>query len=325
MTDHSVASQPWSALKQWVSVADGSMADLCLFLEEAGAVLLPGPFFATTSLFMPLLRSISSSAGGDIAGGGSTSSDGSAQVADLLAEASAGKLTGTVALAGADSRWEVNDGPIKSFVPEAERVDLIALVSGGANSASVTLFRSEDVAIRPVGTIDPSRRLAEVDASGAAPILEPMGIGANIVDDLLARGCTALSAELMGTTRWLLDTTITYASNRRQFGKPIGSFQAIKHKLADVALLHEQAWSSVYYAAMCIDANDPARRRSAHVAKVMASHAAIRCAKEAIQIHGGVGYTWEHDLHLYLRRAFATEDILGTSDWHLDRLADDLM
>ena len=183
----------------------------------------------------------------------------------------------------------------------------------------------EDVAIHPVGTIDPSRRLAEVDTSGAAPILEPMDIGANVVDDLLARACTALSAELMGTARWLLDTTITYASNRRQFGKPIGSFQAIKHKLADVALLHEQAWSSVYYAAMCIDANDPARRRSAHVAKVMASHAAIRCAKEAIQIHGGVGYTWEHDLHLYLRRAFATEDILGTSDWHLDRLADDLM
>lgn len=312
MEDPSVVRRTWPALKDWVQVGGGSMADLCLFLEETGAVLLPGPFLATTSLFVPLLGAVASGE----------------HFSELLAKASSGEMTGTVALASTDARWEANDHQVKSFVPEAERVDSIAVVSAPSRNPlapRVSVFRREDVSVRPIATIDPSRRLAEVDFSGATPVLEPIDTGAGALDDLLGRAYIAISAELMGTTRWLLDTTIAYACQRRQFGRPIGSFQAIKHKLADIALLREQAWSSVYYAAMCFDANDPARRRAAHVAKVIASHAAIRCAKEAIQIHGGIGYTWEHDLHLYLRRAFATEDFLGTTDWHLDRLADDVL
>jgi alkylation response protein AidB-like acyl-CoA dehydrogenase len=110
-----------------------------------------------------------------------------------------------------------------------------------------------------------------------------------------------------------------------QFGKPIGSFQAIQHKLADMALAVERASSAVYYAAMCIDADDPDRWRAAHVAKAAAGAAATRAAKDGIQIHGGIGYTWDHDLHLYIRRAYTSEHLLGTAGWHHDRLADLLL
>ena len=107
-----------------------------------------------------------------------------------------------------------------------------------------------------------------------------------------------------------------------QFDVPIGSFQAIQHKLADMALDLERASSAVHYAAMTIDADDADRHRAVHVAKAAAGDAAKRCAKDGIQIHGGIGYTWEHDLHLFIRRAYASESCFGTSDWHHDRLAD---
>ena len=146
-------------------------------------------------------------------------------------------------------------------------------------------------------------------------------ITGDALDGVLARAYVALAAELMGTVRWLFDTTLAYAKTRVQFDRPIGSFQAVQHKLANMALVKEQAWSAVYYAAMTIDAGDPELHRAAHVAKVMAGEAAKLNAKDAIQIHGGIGYTWEHDLHLYIRRAYASEYLLGTSDWHRDRLA----
>jgi alkylation response protein AidB-like acyl-CoA dehydrogenase len=105
-----------------------------------------------------------------------------------------------------------------------------------------------------------------------------------------------------------------------QFDRPIGSFQAIQHKLANMALARERAWSAVYFAAMAIDADDPERHRAAHVAKASAGTAATLCAKDGVQIHGGIGFTWEHDLHLFIRRAYASEHLLGTTDWHHDQL-----
>jgi alkylation response protein AidB-like acyl-CoA dehydrogenase len=142
------------------------------------------------------------------------------------------------------------------------------------------------------------------------------------IDAWLRRATVAFAAEMVGTARWLNQAAIAYAKERVQFDVPIGSFQAIQHKLADVSLAFERAWSAVYYAAMCIDAGDPDAVRATHVAKVAAGAAATRAAKDGIQVHGGIGYTWEHDLHLYIRRAYASEHMLGTSAWHHDRLAD---
>jgi hypothetical protein len=328
----SAALRPWHALKEWTSVADGNLVDLCLFLEETGASLLPGPFFATTALFMPMLHAMRDAMTQTTAEPESSSSP-TMSIDGLLDDVRSGEITGTVAVAGRDARWLANDHLTKHFVPEAERVDLIAVVMEGPK---VAIFRRDDVAVRSINTIDPSRHLAAVDISGAVPALAAVDLATAAFDTVIERAFVALSAELMGTTRWLVDSSIEYARQRRQFGKPIGSFQAIKHKLADMALLREQAWSSVYYAAMTHDAAiqtsgadsstaSVTSRRAAHVAKVMASEAAIKCAKEAMQIHGGIGYTWEHDLHLYLRRAFATEDLLGTTTWHLDRIAIEIL
>ena len=132
----------------------------------------------------------------------------------------------------------------------------------------------------------------------------------------------ALSAEMVGTARRLFDMALAYAKERVQFDVPIGSFQAIQHKLADMALDLERATSAVAYAAMTIDAKDADRHRAAHVAKAAAGAAVTRAAKDGIQIHGGIGYTWEHDLHLFIRHAYGSEAWLGTTDWHHDRLAE---
>jgi len=199
------------------------------------------------------------------------------------------------------------------YTLDAEAVDRVAvLVPEG-----FVVIDASRLQLRPVETIDWTRRLVEVSGSGefAAPI--PVD-----VDRLRERAWVALAAEMLGTTRWLLQHTIAYAGQRQQFGRPIGSFQAIQHKIADMALAYEQAWSAVYYAAMTIDAVDDDRHRAAHVAKIMAGAAVTKCAKDGIQVHGGIGYTWEHDLHLYIRRAYGSEHLFGTSDWHRDQLAD---
>jgi len=131
-----------------------------------------------------------------------------------------------------------------------------------------------------------------------------------------------MAAEMVGTSRRIFEMALTYAKERKQFDVPIGSFQAIQHKLADMSLALERATAAVHYAAMTIDGDDPERARAAHVAKASAGEAARRILKDGIQIHGGIGYTWEHDLHLFLRRATADEYLFGTTGWHLDRLAD---
>ena len=270
--DTSAADGLWKHLSQWLELGQGPLVDLCLFLGEMGAVLAPGPFFATTALWAGL------------------GLDG----------------TGTVAFVG---------DPTMPYVLDAD-VESIAFV--GPEGAGV--LPSESVDAHRVETIDWTRRLFHLEVTD-----EPKPVETTPLADLRERAWVALSAEMLGTTRWLLDRTIAYAKERRQFDRPIGSFQAVQHKLADMALVHEQAWSAVYYAAMAIDADDPDRHRAAHVAKIMAGEAATRAAKDGIQVHGGIGYTWEHDLHLYIRRAYGSEHLLGTADWHRDRLAELLL
>jgi alkylation response protein AidB-like acyl-CoA dehydrogenase len=291
--DPSSADPLWAHLRDFTALGAGDLVDLVLFLEETGYVAAPGPFFATAALFVPLLAAVDH---------------------PLLASAIDGEITGTVALAGPDGTWLPNDDPIKTFVPEADRVDWIAIVG----TAVVGLTPSAP--LRRVSTIDPSRRLFEVDAGsvhGERVAADPV-----VIEQLLARATVALAAEMAGTSRRLFDMALQYAKERIQFDVPIGSFQAIQHKLADMALDVERATSAVQYAAMAIDARDTDRHRAAHVAKAAAGAAARRAAKDGIQIHGGIGYTWEHDLHLFLRRAYASEYWIGTSGWHHDRLAE---
>jgi alkylation response protein AidB-like acyl-CoA dehydrogenase len=268
--DPSVADRLWEHLLEWTELGRGPLVDLCLFLEETGAVLTPGPFFTVSVLWTGL---------------------------DL-------EHMGTVAFI---------DDITMPYTLDADRLDRIAvLVPDG-----VVVIDSSRLMLRPVQTMDWTRHLFEVSGSGDFDPPKPVDIEA-----LRDRAYVALAAEMLGTARWLLQHTIDYAKERHQFDRPIGSFQAIQHKIADMALVYEEAWSAVYYAAMAIDAGDADRHRAAHVAKILAGAAATRAAKDGIQVHGGIGYTWEHDLHLYIRRAYASEHLFGTSDWHRDRLAE---
>ena len=217
-----------------------------------------------------------------------------------------GATTGTVALIGDDTH---------PFVLEADRVDRIAIVVPGPKLAVVD--RAE-IGFRHVQTVDFSRRLFTID--GAPVHGEPLDAAAFAA--WRDRAHTSLAAEMVGVARRIFDMALAYAKEREQFDRPIGSFQAIQHKLADMSLALERSTAAVHYAAMTVDAADPDRARACHVAKAAAGEAARRILKDGIQIHGGIGYTWEHDLHLYLRRATADEYLLGTTSWHLDRLAD---
>ncbi len=306
--DDPAAAEPlWNHLRDFAALGTASTVDLCVFVEELGSVAAPGPFFTTTALFQPVLAAIGS---------------------DLVAAAAAGEVTGTVALAGADGFWTLNADPVKTFVVDADVVDVVAIVAVVDGEPSVTMV--EGATPRRVETVDSSRRVFEVDVVDVATGVR-VPIDAAAVSAVIDRATVVLAAELVGTARRLFDMSLQYAKERHQFGVPIGSFQAIQHKLADMSLDVERAWSAVYYAAMALDSTDGDagdaisagdRARAVHVAKAAAGEAAKHAAKDGIQIHGGIGYTWEHDLHLFIRRAYASEALLGPTAWHHDRLAD---
>jgi alkylation response protein AidB-like acyl-CoA dehydrogenase len=285
----------WGRLRAFAGLAGGPLVDCCLFCEETGAALAPGPFFATVALFAPVVRAM-----GDEA---------------LFGRILEGEVTGTVAVAGPSGEWIPNEAAVKSFVIEADRVQNVAIISPGP---AVQIVEQPPVRVRP--TIDASRRLGDIDTRALGGRSQPLAGSA--LEQASARATVALAAELLGTTRWMFETTLDHVKTREQFGRPIGSFQALQHRLADLKLQYERAWSSVYYAAMCLDAEVPDWRGATHVAKASAGSAARHVAREAIQMHGGIGYTWDHDLHLYVRRAFSSEALLGTTAWHHGRLAD---
>lgn len=303
LDDRSAYLPLWQHTRGFVELGRGDCTDLCLFLDELGFVAAPGPFLATT-LFAALLEAL----------------DADAALRDAVA---AGEVTGSVAVAGRAGVWEPNDDLVKSFVLDADAVDHLAVVSAAETAPGivVTLLPNPGArALRPIETVDTTRRLFEWDTAdeiGAAIPCSPEAWRA-----FADRAHVMIAAELVGTARRCFTMALTYAKEREQFDRPIGSFQAIQHKLAEMSLLLERATASVHYAAMTVDACDPDRTRACHVAKAAAGAAARRNLKDAMQIHGGIGYTWEHDLHLFLRRATATEYLFGPSSWHHDRLAD---
>jgi len=218
--------------------------------------------------------------------------------------------TGTVAF--------VDDAMIP-FVLEAERVDKIAIIGPGLTVSVVDSAAVRD-RLRFVATIDFSRRAFQLDTNDLDA--DPKLIDAETYAAWRDRAHVSFAAEMTGTAHRIFDMALAYAKEREQFDRPIGSFQAIQHKLADMSLALQRATAAVQYGAMTCDANAGDRTLACHSAKAAAGEAARRILKDGAQIHGGIGYTWEHDLHLYLRRATADEDTLGTTSWHLDRIAD---
>ncbi len=303
MSDRAAAAPLWAHLREYVALGTGDCTDLCLFLDETGYTSAPGPFFATAALAVPLVAALA----GDAPAG-------------LLDRLASGATTATVAVSGRDGTWQPQPSPTKWFVPDADLADVILAVEPGWR---VQVLDAADTTVDVIEAADTTRRLCTVDLTQSSQS------GTAILDvDSAARWLDRVhvvaAAELVGTARRLFDMALAYAKERVQFDRPIGSFQAIQHKLAEMSLALERATAAVHYGAMTVDGptDAPTRARAAHTAKAAANTAAQRMLKDSIQIHGGIGYTWEHDLHLYLRRATVGATQLGTTQWHHDRIAD---
>ncbi len=307
--------------------------DLVVVLEEMGRVVMPGPFFATVVL------------------GGATILDGGneEQKRTLLPAIAEGTLTATLALLEPSARWDASgiacaarkDGKgyrlkgTKLFVNDAQVADKIICAArlgdstGAADASGISLFiveaKAAGVRIAPLKTMDQTRKLAEVAlddvaVDGAAMIGAPGG-GWPIIERVIDRGKVALCAEMCGGAQRVLDMSVEYAKVREQFGRPIGSFQAIQHKCANMLVDVESAKSATYYAAWAVANDVPEARLAAAMAKAYCSDAYRRTAGEGIQIHGGIGFTWEHDMHLYFKRAKSSEVTFGDATWNRELVA----
>uniref|UniRef100_A0AAU2AAB1 Acyl-CoA/acyl-ACP dehydrogenase n=1 Tax=Streptomyces sp. NBC_00093 TaxID=2975649 RepID=A0AAU2AAB1_9ACTN len=301
----------------------GGPVELGIVLEELGRVLLPSPYFATVAL-----------AGQALA----VSGDDTAKARWLPAIAD-GSLTGTLALAEAGGSWRVEDvaasaerdaegwrvSGTKMFVIDGHSADLLLVVARADTGPGLFAVdgTAPGVTRTRLETLDPTRRLARIDLDGAVALrVGPEGDATEYLRTVVDRVAVALAAEQVGGAQACLDASVEYAKVRVQFGRPIGSFQAIKHKCADT-LLQVEAARSAAYRAMAVADGEPAELPvSAALAAAYCANAFTHAAKENIQIHGGIGYTWEHDAHLYLKRAKSSEQLFGSPAAHRARLAD---
>jgi alkylation response protein AidB-like acyl-CoA dehydrogenase len=220
----------------------------------------------------------------------------------------------------------------KRYVVDGHCADLLVVPARGEGSAGedgVSLFlvpgRAAGVERRALPTLDQTRKLAEVQLRDARlpadALLGEEGRGWPALERTLDLAAIALAAEQVGGAQRCLDLSVAYAKERVQFGRPIGSFQAIQHKCADVMVAVEAARSGVYWAACVAAEGGPDLAVAASLAKCTASEAFFRAAAESLQIHGGVGFTWDYDVHLYLKRARAGESLLGDPAFHRERVA----
>jgi alkylation response protein AidB-like acyl-CoA dehydrogenase len=259
--------------------------ELIILMEELGYALAPLPFLSNAAAGLVL-----DAAGSD------------EQKERWLPGIASGEARGTVGL--------LNDGEAK-LVPDADSADVILLL--GHDGATVVEAAAAEV--EPVETMDPTRRFARVRAGGAGEPLEgERGPG-------LARAATAVAAELTGIAQRAMEMAVEYARERKQFGRPIGSYQAVSHRCAQMLLETEGARSASYYAAWTADAEPETLPLAASMAKAYASDAGWRVCNSALQVHGGIGFTWEHDLHFFLKRAKVDGQLFGSARQHRDSVA----
>ena len=307
----------------------GTFLDLIVVLEEAGRALMPGPFFATMGLAVPALVEAGSEAQKKEALG--AIAEGSARATLAFTEPSgrwdAAGVTLTAKPAGGG--WRL-DG-IKLFVPDAESADYIVVAARtrGEGEDGITLYlvkgRPKGMTVTPLKTLDMTRRWDEVRFDGVELGTDSVMGAPDQAWPHLKRAMewatAALCAEMMGGAQKVLEDSTEYAKTRQQFGKPIGIYQAVSHKLADMLVLSESGRSATYYAAWTVDADAPDRSLASSMAKAYVSDAYRKVAGDGIQVHGGIGFTWEHDMHLYFKRAKASEVTLGDATYHRELVA----
>lgn len=242
-----------------------------------------------------------------------------AQAAEWLPRLAAGEVIAATAWADPAALSE-HAGTISGtldFVAHGAVADILLVHSG--DRAWLVDPRAGGVAITPKVTLDQTRPLATIVLTDAPA--EPLGDPDAAIAAALAAGWIVLAAEGLGVAQSALDQTVAYARERVQFGRPIGSFQAYKHRLADLVVEIEQARSAVYWAACAVDENSPEAPLALHAAKSFAADTAFFCAGNMIQLHGGIGFTWDHDAHLFFKRARSLQTMLGEGAWHRERIA----
>jgi alkylation response protein AidB-like acyl-CoA dehydrogenase len=321
--------------------------ELSALLETMGETLLCAPFFSTVCLGATALLEAGSEAQKrehlpGIAQGRTLATLAWAE-AGSAASTAGDDVVGIAATARREGADYVLSG-VKRFVPDGHAADLLVVAArapGSRGEDGVGLFLVEagapGLVRRALPTLDRTRRLAEVELREVrVPRAAHLGNGpggeasaAAALRHTLDRAAIALAAEQVGGAQRCLDLSVAHARQRVQFGRPIGSFQAIQHKCADLMLRVESARSAAY-AAACVASEQgagpradegPDLARVASLAKAYCSEAYFSCAAEALQIHGGVGFTWEYDVHLHLKRARAMEGFLGDPAFHRERVA----
>jgi alkylation response protein AidB-like acyl-CoA dehydrogenase len=284
--------------------------ELILLMEEAGRALLPGPFFSTVAL----------------AGAALDATATPDQKKRYLAPICSGEARSTVAMLEDAASWNVTDARMviangeltgeKLFVPDAAVANFMIVVA--RDGVFVVDAKARGIEVEPMVGMDPTRKLYSVRFNHTPA--EKLGNAGGLAR-ALDIAAAALVAEMVGGMQRTLDITVEYAKMRKQFGKPIGMFQAVQHQCADMYVETESARSAAYYAAWALEENVPDAAVAVSIAKMYASDAGRTVGNRGIQVHGGMGFTWENDLHLYYRRAKASETTLGDSTSHRERIA----
>ena len=303
--------------------------ELGILQHEQGRRLLPSPFFSTVCLAAPIIMALGTEA----------------QQADLLGRIASGNARVAVALTGlrgtpgcagvtTELRRCGNQYRLQGesgFVIYGHAYDVLLVVArapgtSGAQGVSVVAIERDrpGAKVEKQTLLDLTRPMAkmtfDVDV-GVESVLGEVEAAGRGLEDAVQFARIGLACEAVGGAEWTLEMTTAYVRQRVQFGRPIGSFQAVKHRLADMMVLLEAAKSGAWYAA-CVAGEHPEElAEAAAIAKSACADAFYRCAANAIQLHGGIGFTWEHDAHLYFRRARATSTLLGSPAWQREQLA----
>ncbi len=323
----SIADQGWTGLV--VPEEHGGLGlglvELAVVAEEMGRACLPGAFLSTLTAAALIERAGSAE-----------------QRAKYLEPIAAGELKATVAFLEESASWDVDALKFKAthgggnfklsgrklFVSDAGVSDLLICVarSGGDSLALLPVERkAEGLSVMPMSSMDGTRKLYEVAFENVtvaeADVFGADGDERGALHGALEVGVVALCAEMVGGMQWVLDTTVEYAKTRQQFGRAIGSFQAVQHQCADMLLMTESARSATYYAAWALTEGDPSASVAASIAKAYCSDAYREVGNRGVQVHGGIGFTWEHDLQLYYKRSKSSETLFGDATFHRERIA----
>ena len=282
------------------------VVELAALAEEMGRALVPGAFIANV---------LAASA---IHAAGSTK---------YLAEIASGKLKATLALLESSAKWEVDAVAMpalkgeKIFVPDAGVADVIVVAARDGGDLALYAVDAKSVTKSRMPAMDLTRRLYKVAFNGAGELLARGDTAREAMDRALDIATVALCAEMTGGMQRTMEIAVEYAKTRKQFGKPIGQYQAVQHQCADMYLWTESSRSATYYAAWALDSGIPEARTAVSVAKMYASDACREVGNRGVQVQGGMGFTWENEAHLFYRRAKASEIAFGDATFHRERIA----